>query len=113
MAPSGNVPVSNIHVPLPAMIAILVFMLGGVASMTLVWAASTNPAMHLEPDVVTQGGGVAYKNEVKNVRQDFKDALLSEHRSTRKMLLQMTLRCRRAAGGSDLDCTVSYLPESD
>lgn len=110
-----TIPVSQIHIPLPAMVAILVFMLGGVVSMTLVWAKSTDPALHLEPIIVTSGGGVAYKNEVKNVRQDFKDALLDEHRATRRMLLQMTFRCHRppGAGAADLDCRVSYLPEPE
>ena len=109
-----TIPVSQIHIPLPAMIAVLTFMLGGVTSMTLVWAKATDPALHLEPVVVTNGGGVAYKNEVKSSREDFKDALLDEHRATRRMLLQMVLRCKKPPGaGTDLDCKVSYLPESE
>ena len=110
-----TIPVSQIHIPLPAMIAVLTFMLGGVTSMTLVWAKASDPALHLEPVVVTHGGGVAYKNEVKTAREDFKDALLDEHRSTRRMLLQMVLRCKKppGAGNADLDCKVSYLPESE
>jgi len=111
-----SIPVSQIHIPLPAMIAVLTFMLGGVTSMTLVWAKATDPALHLEPGLVTLGGGVAYKNDVKNAREDFKDALRVEHRITRKMLLEMQLRCRRAQGSStntEMDCKVSYLPEPE
>lgn len=110
-----TIPVSQIHIPLPAMVAVIVAMIGGVVSMTLVWAKATDPALHLEPAVVTNGGGVAYKNEIKSARQDFKDALLDEHRVTRRMLLEMQLRCRKApgSGATDLDCKVSYLPEPD
>lgn len=110
-----TIPVSQLHIPLPTTIAMLMFMLGGVISMTLVWAQATNPALHVEPALVTAGGGVAYKNDVSTARQDFKNALLDEHRTTRKMLLEMQLRCRKAPGSSatDLDCKVSYLPEPD
>lgn len=110
-----TIPVSQIHIPLPAMVAVIVAMIGGVVSMTLVWAKATDPASHLEPAIVTNGGGVAYKNEIKSAREDFKDALLDEHRVTRKMLLEMQLRCRKSpgSGATDLDCKVSYLPEPE
>jgi hypothetical protein len=112
--PGPEVSIGRIQIPLPAVLAVLAFMLGGVVSMTLVWAESTDPAKHLEPALVTAGGGVAYKNEIKTTRQDFKDALVDEHRAMRKMLLQMVLRCRKASpAGVDLDCKVSYLPEPE
>jgi hypothetical protein len=95
------------------MLAVLTFMLGGVISMTLVWAAATDPAQHLDPPSVTRGGGVAYKNDVKEVSQGIKDALLDEHRSTRRMLMGMRLTCSREKLTNEFACRVSYLPEPE
>lgn len=110
---SKPVSINKIQVPLLMMVTAFVLVAGGIISMTLVWAQTTDPARHLQPQVVTRGGGVAYKNEVKEARQEFEDAILKEHKRTRKMLKEMVLRCRKSRSSAELDCRVTYLPEPD
>ena len=103
--------VTRLQIPIVLVVAMMVFALGGVISMTLVWAKTSDPQRHLEPALVTAGGGVAYQTDVRAARDDAQKASAAQQRITRKMLLGMKLTCKKADG--ELECKVSYLPEPE
>jgi hypothetical protein len=106
--------VTRLHVPLPVMITVLVFMLGGVVSVTLVWGKTTehrdDKHVHIDETEAIQGGGVAFKSDVAAVRTEFEQKMTGEYQKTRKMLKAMTIGCTTKHGA--LTCKVD-LPEPD
>ena len=108
--------VTRLSVPLPLVAAIFATLLGGIVSMTLVWAKTVGHAgdrtMHVDPEDATKGGGVAYKNDVTATRTDFETRLVQEQKKTRKLLKSMSIRCKKARNGEGFECTTD-IPEVD
>lgn len=102
--PSG-MNVMKLHVPLPAMVGVLVFFFGVVGSVALVWAKVAGHAeardLHADVTEAIRGGGVAYKFDVASLRTDLQ-------KQTRKLLKGMTIHCRQTP--EEMRCTVE-LPE--
>lgn len=113
-ADNNGLNVTRLHVPLPAVITLLVFMAGGVISVTGVWfrlaAHAEAHEAHIDPTEATRGGGVAYRNEVTAVRTDLTQAKGEIERRTRKLLKSMEISCHK--NGDGLKCKVE-LPEGE
>lgn len=89
------VDVRKVWVPVTLLGAIF----AAVVSATLVYARlidhMQSGTVHLQPDKVVEGGGVAYKADVSALRNDLKWALIGEQKSMRKLLRGATLTCMR------------------
>lgn len=70
-----------------------------VVSGTLVYARLIDhvqsQTVHLDPNRVTEGGGLAYKNDVASLRNDLKWSLIEEQRRMRRLLRGATITCIR------------------
>ena len=108
------VSINKIHVPMLAWVGALVVCLGGVISMTTVWAKTVSHAedkqVHIDPEKATAGGGMAYKTDIISVRADMKQAILESQQKTRMMLKEMKITCTKTEGG--MACRVTELPET-
>lgn len=110
--PNGIVHVNKLYVP-PSMIAtIIAVLIGGVASMAAVWWRTTSHAeareVHVDSREREKGAGVAYKNDVSQLRQDIDKRLADDGRKTRRLIKSMTMSCRKR--GENLACSID-LPE--
>lgn len=112
--PTQPVSINRVHVPLLVVIAFIGVIIGGVVSMTVVYATTRahviDEQIHINENSAVHGGGIAYKQDVAAVERRFEQRMQGEYRKTRKMLKGMTISCRNRRGA--LDCTVS-LPELD
>jgi hypothetical protein len=102
-----EVDVARLHIPLPMMITIFVFIISGAVAMAGVWfrteAHIGAGEKHVDMNRVVEGGGVAYKNDVERARSDFE-------RKTRRLLKAMKITCKQASSRDILTCSVD-LPE--
>lgn len=102
-----EVNVTRLHIPLPMMITVLVFIISGAIAVAGVWfkteAHIGAEEKHVDMGKVVEGGGVAYKNDVEKARADFE-------RKTRRLLKAMKITCRQASSRDALTCSVD-LPE--
>jgi len=107
VAEPSEVNVARLHIPLPMMITILVFIISGAIALAGVWFKTEAHIgayeKHVDMGKVVEGGGVAYKNDVEKARADF-------DRKTRRLLKAMKITCRQASSRDTLTCTVD-LPE--
>ena len=94
--------ITRLHVPLAIVIGLLLS-LPTFVSQWYKWEGHTQAAaIHIDSVEVVRGGGVAYKNELK-------DAIAQQAKSTRMLLRNMAIRCRKDRDGGFL-CGVE-LPE--
>lgn len=95
----------HLRIPVGITATIVLFVVTSAVSATLAWARMTAHSQerqtHLDPVEVTKGGGLAYHNEVTQLRYDSEKRL-------RRTLKSMTFACRPAAGG--MNCSVD-VPE--
>lgn len=93
------------QLPLSLVITLIVMSISAAGSWWQLSSHAQNRTIHLDEKDVIEGGGVAYKNDVRQLRWDF------EHRLT-KMLRSVTVNCRYVKTGNlDSVCTV-MVPES-
>ena len=111
--PDAGVSVTRLHVPISVVVGIFSVVVGGLVSMTMVWARTVDHgndhAMHLDAQESMRGGGPAFKLEVATVKAECDKKLQTEHQRMRRLLKAMTFRCETR--GQGMDCHVD-LPES-
>lgn len=99
------VPVSKLHVPIGMAATILVFLLGGLATVMGVWWKTSSHVddrtVHVDPIEREKGGGIAYKSDVRAVEQKISD----ESRKTRQLMRKMSIVCQKRPGDG-LSCHV-------
>lgn len=102
-----SVSVTDLHVPLPLTIGVLVVLLGGVTAFSLVWyktsAHAEESSVHVDAAEAMRGGGVAYKNDVVQARSDMQQMVLGEGKKTRRMIKGMHFVCHKTREG-DIAC---------
>lgn len=92
------------QLPVTLVITLVVMSVSAAGSWWRLSSHAQNRTIHLDERNVIEGGGVAYKNDVRQLRWDF------EHRLT-KMLRSVTVNCKYANRGSlDSICTLT-VPE--
>jgi hypothetical protein len=102
--------ITKLHVPLTVVVTVLVFMAGGVASVSLVWwktiAHAHEATVHVDPTETVRGGGVAFKADVvgvqgsvRDLKGEFERRLSDYGHRTREALRSMTIKCRRSGDG--------------
>ena len=114
--PTQPVNINRVHIPFLVVIAFIGVIIGGVVSMTVVYATTRahviDEQIHINQASAIQGGGVAYKQDVYAVERKFEQAMRAEHSKTRKMLKGMKISCRAGNRRGQLDCDIT-LPELD
>ena len=92
------------QLPVSLVVTLLMMVVSAAGSWWQLSSHSQNRTIHLDEKDVVEGGGVAYKNEVRQLRWDF------EYRLT-KMLRSVTVHCKYVTKGSlDSVCTL-MVPE--
>lgn len=100
-SPSNALNLAKTHLPMPLVITLLAMAISAAGSWWQLSSHAQNQTIHLDEKDVIEGGGVAFKNDVRQLRWDF------EHRLT-KMLRSVTVNCKYSAKGSfDSICTVA------
>jgi hypothetical protein len=105
-----TIPVTRLHMPVVMVAGVLISLLGiGGASWRLIAHAEAKH-IHLDEAGVIEGGGVAYKNDVRTAEAAFERGLAEQHKKIRKLLRQVELRCKRVQG--ETVCSID-VPEEE
>lgn len=83
--------------------------MGALAIAGTIWKLQSHAeakTIHLDESEVVKGGGVAYKADVSQARQDFERRMVEEQRKTRRTIRAIELNCRKGPAGS-LACRTS------
>lgn len=100
-SPSNAINLAKTHLPIPLVITLLAMAISAAGSWWQLSSHAQNRTIHLDEKDVIEGGGVAFKNDVRQLRWDF------EHRLT-KMLRSVTVNCKYSSKGSlDSVCTLA------
>lgn len=104
MEKSEGVNVKRIHVSLPMMITVLLFIVGVAVAVTSIWFKMESHLgsreAHVDMQEAMRGGGVAYKNDVENAKTDI-------DRKIRRALKSGKVTCKKEPGRDTLSCEIS------
>lgn len=105
-----SIPITRLHMPIVMVVALIAFAvsIGGTVWSVVAHAHATT--IHLNENEVIKGGGVAFKSDVQAVERALDQRLNEQHRRMRKLLRELTLRCKSARG--ELACAV-VVPEEE
>lgn len=94
---------ARLTIPVVMFLMLLATVVGGVVSLTDVYnrlsSHAKDPHVHVNAEAAVNGGGVAYKNDIRDERQRM-----------RALLKSMEISCTRGPRGDTMTCRV-YLPE--
>lgn len=115
-----------VALPTSIIVCAIAVMAISVLAIVTTWLAMSqhvgDPLVHGLASESMLRGGIAYKDDVQQVRRDT-EKTISERKivvdaqirvaylATRRMLLTMKLRCK--GSGSYMNCEIEHLPESD